>query len=359
MIEFKCLNCGEAMSAPTSLSRGTETCPSCGHVCRVPNVYLGPIAFKDVPILGRLWSRWTVFAVAVIVGIGIVGAVILMGLSERSCRVGTSWRFPPVTVSGWSSTLEAGGWYLEKDSTVEGNAIFPDLRFVTYKKVLGDLELSACILPSVGGELIYGLSLEVRGPLESKTPAEDGLRECKLAAANLIPQADVAIDSAMRNARRRGDKNLKRGLLRLEGHASTPDGWEVIVCVYLVGLKNRNSSKVMINLKNTEAAEANDTSDKIAITGIAHKRIDSVADFVTVAWKATVRNGGSKTMNYSVEAVFIDMKRFELAKDFKYDIVLSPGGGRTVTGTVWMKSGIYKSVANLLIKVRGYPVEVR
>ena len=358
MIEFKCQQCGEAMSAPTSLSRGTETCPSCGHVCRVPNVYLGPIAFKDVPILGRLWSRWTLGIVGVIVTL-IVALLIVK--SDLTDGVEQKRRFPPATFAEWSKTFETAGWRLEKDSTTEGNAIFPDLRWVTYTKVFGDLELGATMSPSLlGGETIDDLYLSVEGPFENKTPVLDGLRECRLMAMKLIPQSDIAVVSAMRSAQQIGNKNfdVETGVKRLEGQASTPDGWKVTVCVYLIGLKDRSDTKaVMTFTKNSEVAKTNGASNKIAISSIGHRRVNSYGEFVTVAWKATVRNRNSKTMRVSVEAVFIDMQRFELAHDSKYGIVLSPGESRVVTGTVpMMKSGIYKSVANLLIKVRGYPV---
>lgn len=223
------------------------------------------IPFKNVPILGRLLSRWGIMRVTIAGTLIVLYVAFVLsefvGSSERSGRVGRKWHFPPGTVGEWSSTLEADGWRFEKENTIEGNSGMADWLFVVYKKILGDLELSANITQVTstareiygGGGMYCTLHFKVRGPFENKTPLADGMRECRFMAARIIPQADVAIDSAMRNVRRREDKNLKtevswlKGVSWFEGQASTSGGWEVTVCKYLVG-ENRNDCKVSIML---------------------------------------------------------------------------------------------------------------
>ncbi len=49
MIDFVCPKCGAALSSPSGLAGGRETCPTCGNVCRVPSALDSPSAPLDRP----------------------------------------------------------------------------------------------------------------------------------------------------------------------------------------------------------------------------------------------------------------------------------------------------------------------
>lgn len=353
MIDFACRSCGEQMSVPGCLAGQTDTCPVCKAEVTVPP--------PGIPIWRKPW-----FIACVSGGGGallclIVILAMLPGTRSQSRGEGGAPTARP-TLKGWGKALEAQGWVLKEDKMLQGNAVLPDMRLVSYTKSLGDLKLGACIWPSTQDGRIYSLSLDVRGPFDSRTAPAKGYLECRRAATRLIPGAAQALQQAVKNFEKRGDKRLEQGLERLEGQASTPGGWEVTCVEYLVGLKNsRDDAKVMIHFlrRETTGAAARGGSGKVEITGIGHKPIDSNFGHKTVAWKATIRNKGDQAFNYTVEAVFIDMERFELARDFRYGVVLLPDETRTVSGKVMMKADVYSKVANLLVKVSGYPVGPR
>lgn len=176
------------------------------------------------------------------------------------------------------------------------------------------------------------------------------------------PRHAQAIRQAITSAKECGDgaasianSTDSFGLRRLEGKARIASHWKVGTCVYLAGFKGRENAKLLIHFLRCETGDDGHSAD-VQITGIRHKRLDSDYGFVTVGWKATIRNRAAMRANYTVEAIFIDMERFELARDFEYGVILSPGQSQTVSGTVMMKSPVYRSVADLLIKVTGYPI---
>ena len=374
MIKFRCPRCRTRMEAPDSLAGQEEACPECRwpvpvpvatHRQRLKGQAVGALRkFNSLPLTARLVVALIAAGVVIILAITALrhppqrGQATIAAETDTN-SAGAEAPLAPPTVQGWSKALEAKGWTFQKDNTVRGNAIMPDMRFVTYIKQVGDLKLSAQIMPSTKDGAIYAVSFGVRGPLESQTPAMKGFLACSAAAARLIPGAPEAIKQAVQNLQ---EHEKDWGLKRSEGKATAQQGWKVTCVEYLEGYKgSANVAKISLffSLEDTFTKGGQPKSAKLLITDIGYKQVDSGFGYTTVAWKATVSNRGTQTLRCAVEAKFIDMERFELAKGAQYDVILPPGGSRVTGGTIMLKSAVYEKVVDLLVEVHGYPVAPR
>ena len=184
----------------------------------------------------------------------------------------------------------------------------------------------------------------------------EGLKVCRRTICGLVPSADRAIVKSVASFEKKGGNDgLDLGIARNEGTAITEHGWEATVVEYLAGRadSNDNALSLIYIFKKPQQSSVGTEAKDIGITGIAYRQVDSGYGFVTVAWKARIENQTDETGRFTVEAVFIDKDEFELAQDRKYDIILRSGESRTVTGSLTIKSNVFRQIANMIIKVRG------
>ena len=300
-------------------------------------------------------------------GIGIPAAIIAIVIIILACGWSTpvqkgengpnlSPSLPPETLNGWVSVLQDHEWRMKSDNTIKGNAIVPAMRFVTYTKSLGDLTLSACMMLSPDKGSIELLSLTVTGPFTSQTPVTEGFKTCAAIASRLLASAPEGIVRAVQNSKKVGSPDMNDGLPRSEGKSEIQGGWEVTCVEYLVGHRDSpDNAKILLMFSRKSPPDGPRPGElPVRISDISYKQIELDFGIATVGWQAAIENLSPDKIVCSVDIVFIDIERYELAKDTQYNVILLPGQKQHFTGRVIMKSQVYANVVDIQVNVRGY-----
>jgi len=159
----------------------------------------------------------------------------LLALVVVALFLGCSRDPVPSTVTAYCRNLEAGGWVFKEDKCLNG------VNFITYERRAGDLLLSACPV-FIKGRLEL-CQLWVRGPARPGTNKMVGRAICEAMAARLRPSISKTLKRAWASVVKHDNS---RGIARLQGTVTAPDGWRVTVIEYLAVLPGKPDNALMM-----------------------------------------------------------------------------------------------------------------
>jgi len=150
MIEFKCAYCDAEMSAPSSMSGKSETCPKCGLTAIVPWPP-DPSGESPVEIISRPWLRWPPSKRTIILVSTIPVALLVTFLIVAFISSGPDGIFPPR--SEVSQLLASKGYFPLNAKGIESIVAGRKVRSFTYvmearnpvTEVLAKIELLCAI----------------------------------------------------------------------------------------------------------------------------------------------------------------------------------------------------------------------